>query len=125
VTISRIEVALHRVPDREVAHQQQREHRRAGVEADVQYIGQDVGDLGAEDAHQHHAQPVDPGLVLTLAQLQGQRGGQQQGHHHTGDAQPPADIDGEKVGEGFANGGGHDLDDPEGQRHFRDFVEPT
>ena len=63
-----------RVPDGKGRRERDGEHGRAEIEADLEPVGQRVGDLRADHADQHDGQPVAPGHVLARAQLQ------QQGH---------------------------------------------
>lgn len=44
--------------------------RRAHAETDLQAIGQRISDLGADDAGQHHRQPINPRHVAPHPQLQ-------------------------------------------------------
>jgi hypothetical protein len=79
--------------------------------------------LRADDADQDDRRPIDPGNVAAGTKLQDQRSEKETDHDGGRGAGAQADMYGEIVGAGFADGGRQDLDDPEDCRDFRDFIE--
>src|SRR5581483_11528302 len=67
------ERALSRVPRSEDAGERHGEHRGAEIEAHAESIGERIGDLRADDAHENDREPVDPGHIAIGAQLQDHR----------------------------------------------------
>ena len=63
---------LARVPNRKCRSQRDSEGDRADIEADLERVGQKVGDLRADDTDKNDRQPIDPGNVARRAELQGQ-----------------------------------------------------
>jgi hypothetical protein len=115
--------SLHRVPDRKNRCQDRRECCGADVEADVQTVGQCIGDLSSDDADQDHRQPVNPRHVASRAHLHDQRCRQKRSHHGACERRAKSHVHGEIVGAGFTDGRRHYLDDPEGQRNRRYLVQ--
>lgn len=99
------------------------ERSRADVEADLELVGEKIGNLGADDADQDHCQPVDPRHVTVHTELDDERDDEQTCHEETRYGRPETDVDGEIVGAGLAERRRHDLDDPEDEGDLGDLVE--
>jgi hypothetical protein len=85
----------------------------AETKSQPQRLGEQVRDLRAHHTDEHHRDPVDPRGIALRAQLRDERERQQHGHHQHRGRLSQARVDGQEVGTGFTDGGGHDLDDPE------------
>ncbi|KGD12071.1 hypothetical protein DP42_5259 [Burkholderia pseudomallei] len=115
--------ALAAIPERERRRERGGEKRRADVEADAETVGERVGDLRTGDADEDDVQPVDPWHIGARAPLQRERADQQAGRQRARDGGAEPHVDGEIIGAGLPDRRRHDLDDPERERDFRDFVE--
>ncbi|MNE48447.1 hypothetical protein D3C80_1429110 [compost metagenome] len=103
---------------------QQQQGKDAGrePERDPDLIGQVVGQQSTEDADQHHCQPVAPGLIAHRLYLQGEHHDQQSAHQGRRQGQPQMLLEDQIIRRRLADRGGHHLDDPEDQGHFRHLV---
>ena len=94
-----------------------RVHRRRRVRRS------DVADQGADDADQHHRQPVDAGDVLSRPELGDEHGDQDRPHDVGGVGETEAEVFVDVVGEGLPHRRAEDLDHPEVDGDLRDLVE--
>jgi hypothetical protein len=116
------ERALARVPERENRRENGGKCGRAGAAAELQTVGQGVGDLRADDAEDHGARPVDPGHIAPGAHPQDERAGEKDRPDRPGGRRAELGMDRKAVGPGLADRGREDLDDPEHRRDRGDFV---
>jgi len=91
--------------------------------AHAEAIGERIGDLRSDDAHEHDGEPVPPGHVSIGAKLQDHRGDQQRAHRGAREQCAEADVNRQIIRSGFADSGRQDLDDPEPERDLRDLIQ--
>jgi hypothetical protein len=81
-------------------------------------VGQGIGNLRSDDAHEDHGQPISPRDVLPRSELQEQRSDQQSRHDAICQGGSETDMHRQVARTGLAHSSRHDLDDPEGKRDF-------
>jgi hypothetical protein len=81
-------------------------------------VGQGIGNLRSDDAHEDHGQPISPRDVLPRSELQEQRSDQQSRHDAICQGGSETDMHRQVARTGLAHSSRHDLDDPEDKRDF-------
>ena len=117
---------LARVPGQEHQAQQHGEDDRAHLQRHPEVVGEVVREERAEDADQHHRQPVDRRDVAAQPDLERE---DREEHHSRDDRrvrQAPVQVHVQEVSRGLPHRRAQDLDDPEEDRHLGDLVQdPT
>ena len=82
-----------------------------------------VRDKRSEDAHEHHREPIDRGIVGAQSELKEQHDREERAHHERCLCESQFQIRSEKICSGLADRGGKNLDYPKEEGYLGDFVE--